>query len=432
MSSLVTMNEARSKGDTLVDAMASTQRASEWRRWSIVIGATFVLAVTAGGRFMVGLVFDQIRNGFSLSHGTLGLIVSLNVLIVGAAQPGVGWLVDRVPARAVAAIGLGLISAGMIVTAEAHSTLLLILGYGVLVALGLGAVSPVTITPLVAGWFDRRRATALSVVSMGSPLGQLVIVPGLALLVAGIGWRNGYFVVAALLLGIGAPLILWLLRERETTVEDTEPVSGCSLGHAVKATSFWKLGIGFFVCGFTMSWIMTYFFDYAKVNNIDKGLAAFALSMMGGISILGTLTTGWWSDRSGGSVPLSVIYLLRGLGFGLLFLAKTNPAFMLVAMAVIGFSWSSTVPLTSAMCANIYGRRSLGSIFGLMFAIMPLGSAVGAAMTGLLFDQTGSYAPSLLINVAAGTIAAITVIQVREKPIFSHRRHSETRQALAD
>jgi cyanate permease len=67
-----------------------------------------------------------------------------------------------------------------------------------------------------------------------------------------------------------------------------------------------------------------------------------------------------------------------------------------------------------------------------MFAIMPLGSAVGAAMTGLLFDQTGSYVPSLLINVAAGTIAAITVVQVREKPIFSHRRQPETRQALAD
>jgi hypothetical protein len=53
-------------------------------------------------------------------------------------------------------------------------------------------------------------------------------------------------------------------------------------------------------------------------------------------------------------------------------------------------------------------------------------------MTGLLFDQTGSYVPSLLINVAAGTIAAITVVQVREKPIFSHRRQPETRQALAD
>ncbi len=409
-----------------------SSQASEWKRWSIVIGATFVLAVTAGGRFMVGLVFDQIRDGFSLSHATLGLIVSLNVLVVGAAQPFVGWLVDRLPARAVAAVGLALIASGMVLTAEAHTTIFLIIGYGILVALGLGAVSPVTITPLVAGWFEKRRATALSVVSMGSPLGQLAIVPSLALLVGGIGWRDGYFVVAALLLGIGAPLILWLLRERDTSADDAEPLIGCSLGHAVKAVSFWQLGVGFFVCGFTMSWIMTYFFDYAKVNSIDKGLAAFALSMMGGISIVGTLATGWWSDRKGGTVPLALIYLLRGIGFGLLFLARSNPAFMLLAMAVIGFSWSSTVPLTSALCANIYGRRSLGAIFGLMYAIMPLGSAVSSALTGFLFDQTGSYVPSLLINVAAGTIAAITVIQVRRNPIFHPVRARETTQVLAD
>lgn len=405
---------------------------AEWKRWSIVAGATFVLAVTAGGRFMVGLVFDQIRDGFSLSHAALGLIVSLNVLIVGAAQPLVGWLVDRLPARVVGTVGLAFIAAGMILTAEAHSTLFLVIGYGVLVALGLGAVSPVTITPLVTGWFEKRRATALSVVSMGSPLGQLIIVPALAVLVGAIGWRAGYFVVAAALLCIGGPLILLLLRERETPVDEFEPTAGCSLNHAVRATSFWRLSVGFFVCGFTMSWIMTYFFDYASINSIDKGLAAFALSMMGGISMLGTLTTGWWSDKTGGTLPLAVIYLLRGIGFGLLFLAKSNPAFVLLAMAVIGFSWSSTVPLTSALCANIYGRRSLGAIFGLMYAIMPLGSAISAAVTGFLYDQTGSYVPSLLINVAAGTIAALTVIQVQRTPIFSPIHKPATTQALAD
>jgi predicted MFS family arabinose efflux permease len=419
-------------GVNQLDTRISNPAASGWKRWSIVIGATFVLAVTAGGRFMVGLVFDQIRDGFSLSHSTLGLIVSLNVLIVGAAQPLVGWLVDRIPARAVAAVGLVLVAAGMMLTAEAHSTLLLVIGYGIVVALGFGAISPVTITPLVTGWFERRRATALSIVGMGSPLGQLAIVPALAVLVGTVGWRDGYFIVAAVLLGVGAPLILWLLREREQTVEEDEPVSGCSLGSAARAVSFWQLGVGFFVCGFTMAWVMTYFFDYAKMNSIDNGLAAFALSMMGGISIVGTLVTGWWSDRSGGTMPLSLVYLLRGVGFLMLFLAKTNPALVLVAMAVIGFSWSSTTPLTQALCANIYGRRSLGAIFGLMYAIMPLGNAIGAATTGFLFDQTGSYVPSLLINVAAGTIAALAVMRVRRTPIFSQIRTRETAHALAD
>jgi len=412
--------------------MPSGQRASEWKRWSIVIGATFVLAIAAGGRFMVGLVFDQIREGFSLSHSTLGLIVALNVLIVGATQPLVGWLVDRVPARIVVAVGLGLVAVGMILTAIAHSTWLLILGYGVLVALGFGAVSVVTITPLVAGWFEQRRATALSIVGMGSPLGQLAIVPALAGLVGVVGWRDAYVAVAVVLVGIGAPLILWLLRERKETDDQAQPVTGCSLGSAVRTVSFWQLGVGFFVCGFTMAWVMTYFFDYAEVNSIDKGLAAFALSLLGGCSILGTLLTGWWADRSGGTMPLALVYLLRGVGFALLFLLGTNSVGMVVAMAVIGFSWSSTTPLTSALSANIYGRRSLGAIFGLMFAIMPIGNAIGAAATGFLFDQTGSYVPSLLINIAAGVIAALAVVRVRETPIFASVRTREAIPALAD
>lgn len=87
-----------------------------------------------------------------------------------------------------------------------------------------------------------------------------------------------------------------------------------------------------------MSWIMTYCFGYSNVNTLDKGLAAFALSMMGGISMFGTLTSGWWSDKTGGTLPLAIVCLLRGIGFGLLYLGTSNPAFVLSAMAVIGFS----------------------------------------------------------------------------------------------
>lgn len=410
--------------------------ASSLTRWGIVVAATFVLAVTAGGRFLLGVVFDQLQQTFSVSHGTLGLIVSLNVLIVGAFQPLVGWLVDRVAVRLVAAVGLACIALGMWVTSQAHNLPMLIFGYGVLVALGLAAVSPVTITPLVTSWFTRQRATALSIVSMGSPLGQLAIVPLLAVLVTSVGWRDAYITVGLLLLAVGAPTVLLLLKDRPRSERQAETLTGCALGSALAARSFWQLAIGFFVCGFTMSWVMTFFFDYAAVSDIPKATAAFGMSFMGGLSIAGTLFNGWWADRDGGALPLAVVYALRGVGFGLLLLAHSQVAVVFLAMAVIGFSWSSTVPLTSALCADIYGRRSLGVIFGLMYAVMPLGSAVGAALSGWLYDATGSYTSSLLINLAVGLIAAVAVSGVRVAPLFDagvdRLRERESGPLLAD
>lgn len=401
-------------------------------RWGIVIASTFVLAVAAGGRFMVGLVFDEIRQGFSVSHSTLGLVVSLNVLLAGLFQPFVGWLVDRVQVRLIAAGGLAVTAIGILITAQASTIAALIFGYGILVAFGHAAVSPVTITPLVAAWFQRKRATALSIVSMGHPLGQLAIVPSLALMVGLIGWRAGYAIIAIALFAIGAPLLLLLLKERPVEGGKDHTPPGCPTSVAIGQRSFWLLGLGFFVCGFTMSWVMTFFFDYTMTQGFSRGIAASALSLMGGMSIIGALFTGWWADRIGVSVPLGIVYALRGLGFGMIMLSTGSGPLLLLSMAVIGFSWSSTVPLTSAICADIYGRRSLGMIFGLMFAIMPIGSAVGAGLTGYLYDWTGSYEISLILNLASGLIAAVAVVVVRSKPIYSRTSTVETRPVLAD
>ncbi|HET9015127.1 MAG TPA: MFS transporter [Thermomicrobiaceae bacterium] len=400
-------------------------------RWGIVVAATAILAVAAGGRFMIGVVFDEVLKAFSLDHATLGAIVSISVLVVGAGQPAIGWLVDRLQARVVAAGGLACLGIGLVVTGRATTVWELVLGYCVFMALGLAAVSPVTITPLVSGWFVKRRATALSIVNAGGPLGQLAIVPGLTVLVTVIGWRYGFAALGVGLVVVGVPLILWLLRERDSSEVDEDVAFGCSTRVALGSRAFWQFGVGFFVCGFTMAWIMTYFVDYAVIHGISRETAGLGLSLMGGMSILGTLLTGAWTDRSHNSIPLAVVYALRGIGFAFLFVAGANPLFLAAALAVIGFSWSSTTPLTSALCADIYGRRALGTIFGLLYAIMPLGSAVGSALAGVLFDQTGSYTSSILINVAAGLIAAVTVATARSTPLFERQPVRESRPAPA-
>lgn len=394
-------------------------------RWGIVVAATLVLAVAAGGRFLIGIVFDQVRDSFQITHGTLGLVVTLNVLVIAVTQPLVGWLVDKVPARYVTGGGMALVGIGLILTGFSETLFSLFFGYGLIVALGLAAVSPVAVTPVVSGWFQKKRATALSIVNAGGSVGQLAIVPALTVTVGTIGWQSSYIYLGFGLAIIGGPMLLLLLREREEATDGSSDAGfGCTVQKALKSKSFWMLGWGFLVCGMTMSWVMTFFVDYALTAGLTRNNAAVGLSLMGGMSILGSLMMGWWADRSGKLLPLSVTYLLRGGGFAVLFLAGASFPVVLLAMTMIGISWTATVPLTSAVSADIYGRLRLGTIFGMMFAIMPLGSAIGSAAAGFLYDLSGSYAISIWMNAAIGIAAGIVVYLVHARPLFDRHQTS--------
>lgn len=389
------------------------------RRWPALIAVTAIMATAASGRFLIGLIFPDVQHDLAVSHTQLGSIVSLSILIVGLGQPIVGWLVDRLSARRVAFIGLCLLGAGLLVGSRTHSTTGLTLGLGVLAGLGLATVSPTLLTPVVVSWFAEGRTTALSVVSTANPIGQALVVPLLASLVAWFGWQQALFVLGITLLVL-APLLFLLLGRGWGKAQSRHLGAevGCEVGVALRSVTWWQLAFGFFVCGFTMAWVMTYFVDYVVGLGQGHTFAATGLALTGWASIVGALVTGWWLDRTGSSLPLALVYALRGLGFLLLLLVRNSAIGILFAAFVIGFSWSATTPLTSSLCATLYGRRRLGTIFGLLFAVMPVGTAAGSALAGVLYDRTESYRSSLVLSALAGLVAAAVVarIQIRPQP----------------
>lgn len=195
-----------------------------------------------------------------------------------------------------------------------------------------------------------------------------------------------------------------------------------SLRQALRTPIYWQLSFGFFVCGFTMSFtsvhMMPYMLDMPEHGHHTMQLvASTALSVVGGCSILGTLALGYLADRAGHKPILALTYFLRGLAFVILLLVGSSLPGIFVAAIVLGISWTSTTPLTSAISADVYGRASLGTIFGFMFSAMNVGGGVGAWLAGLNYDLTGNYHTSLLLNGFLGFAAAAAVLSAKVRPL---------------
>lgn len=402
--------------------------------WFVAVTVAALLAVAAGARFLFGVVLKPVSEEFGWGRADLATAVTINVVLLSCLQPLVGWAVDRWGSRRILLLGVAataLMTAPLTLATRLWQIYLL---YSVTAALAFAATSPVNSTKLVSGWFTRRRGLALSIATSGGAFGQLAVVPFATWIMAGWGWRAAYWSLAAVILFVMLPLGFLVVRDAPPGAGDEGPravrggadgdASGAkvSLGQALRTAAYWQLSFGFFVCGFTMSFtsvhMIPYILDMPEHSHATmQTVASSALATVGGCSILGSLALGFLADRVGHRPMLALTYFLRGLAFVILLLAGPQLAGIFLAAVVLGISWTSTTPLTSAISADVYGRASLGTIFGCIFTAMNVGSGVGAWLAGFNYDLSGNYHLSLLLNGFLGFAAAAIVLAVRVRPL---------------
>ena len=148
-------------------------------------------------------------------------------------------------------------------------------------------------------------------------------------------------------------------------------------------------------------------------THITNANAQFLLAL---VSIAGALLTGRISDRIGRRRPMSLTFFWRGLAyFGFLLLALWQiPLLLYAAVICMGLSWSSTVSLLATTCADLYGRRSQGSVFGVVFGVMNWSSTLGAWLPGYMFDLSDSYQSALVLNVLTAWVASGVILWISE------------------
>jgi predicted MFS family arabinose efflux permease len=381
----------------------------------LICGAAIV-TLSMGIRHGFGLWLQPITQQQDWSRETFAFAIAIQNLAWGVSGIFVGMLADRFGAFRVIVVGAVLYALGLAGMAHAPTPLLFTMATGVLI----GVAQAGTTYAVVYGVIGRnvsaeRRSWAMGITAAAGSFGQFLMVPTEGFLITSLGWQQALVVLgfAALLM---APLA-WGLREpgfgasahhqREQTILQ-------ALQEAFKYPSFQLLMAGYFVCGFQVVFIGVHMPSYLKDKGLSPQVASYALALIGLFNVFGTYAAGVLGQKLPKRNILAFIYLARALAISVFLLVPLSPASVYIFASVMGLLWLSTVPVTNATVAQIFGVAHLSMLSGFVFFSHQIGSFLGVWLGGYLYDRTGSYDLVWYIAIGLGVLAALVNLPIKE------------------
>ncbi len=420
--------------------MASTALAASLARRNIhygwvVVGATFLtMLVTAAAMGTPGVLIVPLEHEFGWSDAQISSALALRIVLYGLFGPFAAAFMNRFGVRRVIVAALALIAAGLLASLAMTQLWQLIVLWGIVVGIGTGLTAMVLAATVATRWFNHRRGLVMGMLAASSATGQLVFLPLIAELTTRFGWRIALVFVSGVL-ALTAIVAFVLMRDRpsdlnlplygETAVSPLPP-SGVGLvsllmsplivlRDCARVPIFWVLFATFFVCGSsTNGLVQTHFITLCHDYGLAATAAASVLAMMGAFDFIGTIGSGWLSDRFDNRWLLYWYYGLRGLS--LLYLPFTDFTFYGLSLFAVfyGLDWIATVPPTVKLTADRFGRERAGMVFGWIFAGHQIGAASAAFGAGLVRTEYSTYLPAFFIAGALCLLAAVLILTVRK------------------
>ena len=383
--------------------------------WLLVAVSFVALSVAMSTRASLGLVMPVWSGEFGWTRGFISSGGATALTVVALLSPVAGNLVDRYGPRLLLSGGLLSVAAGMAVISQMTQPWQFLLGFGLFAAIGFGTVANHVVSTAVSLVFERNRGLAVGVATAGSTAGQLLVIPLLALVLQGAGWRAAFggLALAALVL---SP-VAWLLTRpgsRPRVQEAAGPLKerlGFLARHPVFHALFWS----FTVCGFTTSGVIeTHLLPYTVICGYPPLTGAEAYGLLSAFNMAGMVLAGWLTDRWHRPRLLATIYIMRGFAFVLLLFIARDGALLAIFAVMFGVFDFSTVPVTASLVAAHLGLRIMGLAMGLIAAGHALGAAAGAFIGGWLFDRTLAYDTIWLISIVLALAAGLLVLTIGE------------------
>ncbi|WP_150238771.1 MFS transporter [Nocardiopsis quinghaiensis] len=400
------------------------------RAWLIALVACLTIVAAAAFAAMPGLLTDPLHTEYSWSRGTIGVAASVNMIVYGLIAPFAAALMDRFGIRRIALVALATIVVGAGLTTLMTAAWQLTLYWGLLIGAGTGSLAMTFAATVTNNWFVERRGLVIGTLTGASAFGQLVFLPALAWIIDHQGWRPA-IVTLALTAGVMIVLIAFVLRDHPADlgqrpygatafVEKPKTDQGAArrtlrvLYSSVNSRQFWLLGGTFAVCGATTNGILwTHFVPAAQDQGMAVTVAAALVSTVGVFSLVGTVLSGWLTDRMDPRVLLVVYYVSRGALLAMLpaLLGPDAGAAMMAFVVVFGLLDVATVPPTIMLCHRVFGADG-AIVFGWVNAVHQVGAGTMAVFGGFTRDVTGGYGPVWLLAAALCGVAAVLALQI--------------------
>jgi MFS family permease len=380
--------------------------------WSSLLASAVLLGLTVGYRQTFGLFLPAVTGDLGIGREAFGLALAVMNLTWGLAAPLAGMVADRHGAGRMMAAGALVYAVGLVGLATAGSAGQLIWS-GALIGLGLSGAG-FTVSLAAAGRLapETGRTQAIGTVSLGGSIGQFLALPVVHLLILGVGWQVGLgWLAASMALAAGAGL---LVRDRISTQPGSFWGSaGTAVRDALRVPSFGLLTVGFFVCGFHLAFLVVHLPAFLVDRGLDASVGAVALTLIGLANIVGTIlftrAGARWSRRR----VLAGLYLARTVLMGGFVALPVTEVTVYGFAVLMGLTWLATVPLTSALVADLFGTARLSTLFGVVFLGHQLGSFAGAWFAGAVYDRFGSYDLVWGVSVAIGLAAVGLHLAIR-------------------
>ncbi len=330
-------------------------------------------------------------------------------LIMG---PLSGWLADRIGARRVAVVSQIMFVfavAGLSLTGPSVTSFYV--GYFAIALVGAGTM-PITWTRAITSWFFAGRGLALGFALMGTGV-MGMIAPSLATALIGeYGWRGAYVGLAAVPLILGVPLSLAFFREPSAkaaaeAAEGRGEEWGLTFAQATRTRLFWQMSAGFFIAAMGIGAMLVHSLPLLQEHGLERSDAAKVAGLFGLSVTVGRVFTGYLLDKLFGPTVAMIMFIAPAIGCAMILLAGSNIIVCAIAIIVFGLAAGAEFDIAAYFVARYFGRKNYGAIYGLLYTIFVVGSAVTPPMAGKVFDLYQTYDPALMAGIVIFIVSSI-------------------------
>ncbi len=405
-----------------------TARTPFFYGWVILAVCSLSLFISGPGQtYSISLFVDPIIADLGWSRTLVSGLYTAGSLTAGAVMIMMGRLLDRYGARTMMTLVGVLFGFAALWMSSVEHPIELYAGFTALRILGQGSLTLIP-TTLIALWFIRKRGKAMAIGAIGTAASSAAFPFVIHALVASIGWRNAWIVLAftiwallllpAVLLVRQTPESVGLLPDGQSPEQARSGQTGnvrevnFSLREAMRTRAFWLL---LFACSsFPLITTALVFHQISLLTSkgVTSGVAASVFSIMALMNLFGNFVAGFMADRYPNRYLLAIGQVLLAMAMLWTF-AITSSWQALLYGALLGVSGGFLMNINVVIWPNYYGREHLGSIRGVTTASMVAAAALGPLPFGLLFDLTDSYSLAILVFLAMPVACALAAFVAR-------------------